>query len=205
MQLVHPERVIKVDELLLEPILPAHASKLFEALQSPELYMFIPLDPPKAEKDLEERYSRWSKRQSPEHDELWLNYAVYHRKISAYVGTVQATLEESGKTLIAYEVFPEFWRRGIGTSACSALLDHLFNDYGISTVSALMDTRNIASRKLLESLGFRCTGTIPNADEFKGAISDEFSFELTRNGWADRSRRLSQTPGVTEDQHRRGH
>jgi ribosomal-protein-alanine N-acetyltransferase len=186
MELIHPERVIEAGELRLEPILPSHAAKLFGELKAPELYTFIPQDPPQSVQALERRYARWAQRRSADGNELWLNYAVYRPSDGVYVGTVQATLESSGKTLIAYEVFPRFWRRHVASHACAALLDHLFDDYGVPVVSALTDTRNVASRKLLESLGFTRTGTIENADEFKGSVSDEYAYELPRGEWIQR-------------------
>jgi ribosomal-protein-alanine N-acetyltransferase len=186
MELVHPERVIEAGEVRLEPILPAHAAALFRDLQAPELYTFIPHDPPQSVEELERRYTRWAQRRSADGNELWLNYAVYRPSDAVYVGTVQATLESSGKTLIAYEVFPRFWRRHLGSQACTALVDRLFDDYDVPAVSALTDTRNVASRKLLESLGFRRTGTIENADEFKGSVSDEYAYEIGRAEWAQR-------------------
>lgn len=39
--------------------------------------------------------------------------------------------------------------------------------------------------KLLESLGFRRIGTIENADELKGSVSDEYSYELGPGAWAE--------------------
>ena len=43
--LVGPEARLKTSRLFLEPILPAHASRLNEQLQDERLYRFIPQDP----------------------------------------------------------------------------------------------------------------------------------------------------------------
>jgi len=180
---VDPDRAIRAGELLLEPTVPAHAAALFADLQATELYTFIPHNPPGSLEVLEERFTRWSSRQSPDGSERWLNYAVYRPVHSDYVGMVQATLQASGKTYIAYQVFPPYWRRGFGKAVCAALITHLFGSHEISAVSALVDTRNEASWRLLESLGFRRNGTIENADEFKGSVSDEYAYELERSEW----------------------
>ena len=50
-------------------------------------------------------------------------------------------------------------------------------------VSALVDTRNEASWRLLEALGFKRNGTIKNADHFKGKPSDECVYEIKRGEW----------------------
>lgn len=182
---VNPEQSLTTHELTLEPIVPAHASLLFEPLQATELYTFIPHEPPTSIATLEARYERWSKRQSADGTERWLNYAVFHRIEERHVGTVQATLTASDKTWIAYEVFPRWWRRGYARMACSALISHLFTAYEIPTVSALVDTRNEASWRLLESLKFVRIATIEDADHFKGSPSHEYEYALPRSSWSD--------------------
>jgi [ribosomal protein S5]-alanine N-acetyltransferase len=41
---------------------------------------------------------------------------------------------------------------------------------------ALLDTRNEASWRLMERLGFRRNRLIKDADQFKGASSDEYEY-----------------------------
>jgi RimJ/RimL family protein N-acetyltransferase len=183
MKPVDLERVLVCDGLLLEPILRTHGDKLFDELQAPGLYFYIPHEPPTSIEELETRFERWAKRKSSDNDETWLNYAVFSTSESAYVGTLQATMLNSGKTYMAYEVFPRFWRRGIARSACRCLIDFLFERYQTPALSALVDTRNEASWRLLESLGFQRIATLKDADFFKGASSDEFAYELTMDAW----------------------
>jgi ribosomal-protein-alanine N-acetyltransferase len=178
-----PENVLRSNNLILEPIERTHATALFDALQAPRLYSFIPQDPPKSLEALQARYERLSKRQSPDGTEVWLNYAIFSPAKGVYLGTVQATCTAAGQAYLAYEVFPPHWRRGVAREACGALISHLFSTCGVEVVSSLVDTRNVASWRLLEALGFRRMGTIENADHFKGARSDEFRYEITRSEW----------------------
>jgi RimJ/RimL family protein N-acetyltransferase len=172
------EAILHRGTLILEPIVPAHADAIFEAIQAPSLYTYIPQEPPSDLSVLRTRYTRWAQRASPDGSEIWLNYAVREQGNPQYVGTVQATV--AAKTYIAYEIFPPFWRRGFARSACKTLLAHLFRSWALEEVHALVDTRNVASWRLLETLGFQRTGMIPNADHFKGATSDEYAYVLTR-------------------------
>jgi [ribosomal protein S5]-alanine N-acetyltransferase len=174
------EESIQTPNFFLEPIVSAHAALLFESLQSAELYTYIPFDPPKSLCELEGRYQRWSARQSSDSQELWLNYAIYNAKAEEYVGTLQTTIEANGKTYIAYEVFPCYWRRGIAREALSVLVGYLFGNYPIEAIHAHVDTRNEASFKLLEALNFHRTATIKDADYFKDSSSDEYVYELTK-------------------------
>ena len=83
---------------------------------------------------------------------MWLNYALLERARGVYVGTVQATVLAERQALLAYQVFPHAWRRGIAKEACAALLRVLRESFAVETVRAHVDTRNAASRALLASL-----------------------------------------------------
>jgi len=177
------EKALRSKNLLLQPILPAHARLLFEQLQAPELYTFIPRDPPKSVAALAARYKKLSKRTSPDGSEVWLNYAIFNPRQGVYLGTAQATCLRSATAFIAYEVFPHLRRRGVATEACATMIAELFLREKVEVVNALVDTRNEASWRLLETLGFRRKETLVGADHFKGASSDEYRYELDIGGW----------------------
>lgn len=171
------EVVLHTKRLELEPIVPSHASRLFEALQAPAIYTYIPEEPPVSLLALSERYTRWSARQNEAGDQVWLNYAIRDRSNASYLGTVQATIVEPGRALLAYLLFPHAWGKGIASEACLALIRALFERFGVNKVAAHVDTRNTASWRLLESLSFERVATIENADVFKGKASDEYVYE----------------------------
>ncbi|MNR66553.1 hypothetical protein D3C85_1901010 [compost metagenome] len=64
------------------------------------------------------------------------------------------------------------------------LVDFLFNNYKLSHVDALIDTRNIASIGLVESLELKKINELKNADFFKGSTSDEFHYRVFDREWA---------------------
>ncbi len=177
MDLNAPSQILETRRLLLEPLIPAHASVLYEQLLEPRQYEFIPQDPPTSLQALETRYQALSSRLSPSGQEAWLNWVVRLRFEGTYIGTLEATVYANCTATIAYMIFPPFWRQGYALEGCGCLLNHLFKDYGVSVVSAEIDTRNIASISLVEALGFKCVSTQTNADFFKGAVSHEYKYE----------------------------
>jgi [ribosomal protein S5]-alanine N-acetyltransferase len=185
-QLVAPEARLETPRLLLEPILPAHASKLYERMEDERLYRFIPQDPPDTLQALEDRYGFLSGRRSPDGREAWLNWAVRERGSGEYAGTLETTVYDKGTAIIAYMVFVPYQRRGIAAEACGRLLEHLFEDYRVGMVAAELDTRNAASIALVENLGLERVGFQKDADHFKGSTSDEYRYEITERVWAER-------------------
>jgi ribosomal-protein-alanine N-acetyltransferase len=171
-----PDEALSTERFVLEPIRDIHADLMFDDLLDPRLYQYIPDEPPASREQLRRTYERWSKRRSADGSETWYNYALRRVERSAYVGTLQATLTANGEAMIAYQVFPRFWRAGVATECLSAMLRALAAD-GATRFIAHVDTRNLASQRLLEALGFLPGRRIENADFFKGSHSDEFVYE----------------------------
>ena len=177
-RLASPEKPLKTSRLSLEPLVVAHATKLYDHLSDRRLYAFIPQDPPVSAQALEGRYRRLLGRRSPDGSEAWLNWAIRLRGGERYAGVLEATVRKDGTAFIAYTVFVPCQRRGLAREGCKRLLSHLFRDYGVSRVVAEVDTRNAASIALVEALGFARVSFRQNADHFKGASSDEYRYEL---------------------------
>jgi [ribosomal protein S5]-alanine N-acetyltransferase len=177
---VATEAVLKTPRLSIEPLLPAHAARLYERLQDERLYEFIPQDPPASAQLLEDRYRALSSRSSPDGREAWLNWALRTRRSGDYAGVLEATVHENLTATIAYMVFVPYQGRGLAAEACSRLRAHLFEDYRVSVVAAEIDTRNVASIALVESLGFERVAFHKVADHFKGSSSDEYRYELRK-------------------------
>ena len=185
-ELFAPEDRLQTPRLFLEPIVPGHASVLYESMQDERLYRFIPQDPPATPQALEERYDFLSARRSPDGREAWLNWAVRERSSGEYAGTLEATVHANGTATVAYMVFVPHQRRAFAAEACGRLLRHLFGDYRLGMVAAEIDTRNVASIALVESLGFERVGFQKDADHFKGSTSDEYRYEIGKSAWAGR-------------------
>src|SRR6185436_10900328 len=139
------------------------------------LYTYLPGDPPRSLEALQERYQRLEKRRSADGTQLWLNW-VGRQHNGAYVGLVEATVLANAVAQIAYFVFQPFQRQGFAAEAVEAVLTHVKSEAGVREARALLDTRNEASWRLMERLGFRRARVIKDADHFKGAPSDEYEY-----------------------------
>lgn len=171
---------LETPRLVLEPIMPHHAHAIYESLTEPKLYRFIPQNPPLSVQELETRYRLLALRKSPDGQELWLNWAARLHKTQVYIGIFEATVHADLRAEIAYTVFHKFWRQGYGREGTHRVLNYLFTTYEVTTVVAEIDTRNLASIRLVESLGFQCESVTKNADFFKGSHSDEYRYKITK-------------------------
>ena len=66
-----------------------HAAIVHPVFQDPELFTYLPNDPPELER-LEKQYAFWEGREAPDGSEYWLNYALFLSSTGAFVGTLQS-------------------------------------------------------------------------------------------------------------------
>ena len=173
---------LRTKRLRLERLRADHADQVFEAMQDPALYTFVPQDPPEREA-LRARYAFLAGASSPDGRERWLNWIAFLEASATAVGHFQATVPPEAEASIAYSVFPSFWRRGYAREMGLAVVEHLFEDGRCPGLFAEIDTRNEASLALVAALGFRRESRIEGADFFKGASSDEYRCALSREEW----------------------
>lgn len=155
-----------------------HAALIHPLFQDPALFTYLPEDPPHLDK-LEERYAFWESRESPDQSEYWLNYIVQLSESGEPIGTLQAGVHrEKREASIAYMIATPFQGRGLGSEATAAMVHHLIASYQVRCVKAWIDTRNMASIRLVEKLGMTRSEFLKDADHFKGQSSDEWVYQM---------------------------
>ncbi|QCW52684.1 GNAT family N-acetyltransferase [Nocardioides dongxiaopingii] len=75
------------------------------------------------------------------------------------------------------------WGHGYATEAAGAVLGWAFETLDLNRVQAETDTRNLASARVLEKLGFRREGTLREDCVVDGDVSDSWVFGLLRREW----------------------
>jgi RimJ/RimL family protein N-acetyltransferase len=75
------------------------------------------------------------------------------------------------------------WGHGYATEAAHALLQWAFDTLDLNRVQAETDTRNQASARVLEKLGFVREGTLREDCVVNGDVSDSWVYGLLRREW----------------------
>ena len=81
------------------------------------------------------------------------------------------------------------WGHGFATEAARAVLQWAFDTLDLNRVQAETDTRNTASARVLEKLGFVREGTLREDCVVNGDVSDSWVYGLLRRDWRPSSRR----------------
>ncbi len=177
------EKIIHTDRLVLYPLKASHAEQMFPGLSDLRSYDFTPDVPYKDVAALAERYQRLEHRLSPDGREKWLNWVIASATTQQLLGYVQFTVKPfEHRALVAYFVFAAHRKLGIATEAIRASMSEVVASFRLARVDAEIDTRNAPSIALVEKLGFVRTRLVPHADEFKGAVSDEYYYSYAVAG-----------------------
>jgi [ribosomal protein S5]-alanine N-acetyltransferase len=84
---------------------------------------------------------------------------------------------------LGYSLTDTAWGQGYATEAVRALLQWSFETFDLNRVQAETDTRNLASARVLEKVGFVREGTLREDCIVNGEVSDSWVFGLLRRDW----------------------
>lgn len=85
-----------------------------------------------------------------------------------------------GSAELGYWIAEEYQGRGYATEACKALIDRAFKDLGINQIFATYKQKNIASKRVLDKLGFKYYSQLNNID-YSGQAFSEIAVKLENN------------------------
>lgn len=142
---------LRTDRLDLEPLTTGHAAEMVAVLADPDLFAYTGGAPP-TRADLDRRYAAQSRGCSPDGTQGWLNWVLRERATGAAVGTVQATLEETGVAEVAWVLSTAAQGRGLAAEAARALVDWLTGQ-GVTEVRAHVHPDHRASARVAAAAG----------------------------------------------------
>ena len=163
-------------------------------LCDPSVFEFMEGAPPTLA-ELERRYAFLAVGSSPDGTQQWLTWILRETSgAGEAIGFTQASIEEPQHFHVAYVVGREHWRKGYAREATRAMLDAVFGRYSVERAIIEVDTRNEASIRLAESLGFRLVDTRPTDAHPAASEIIDHVYELTRAEWAARRQRPPRSP-----------
>ncbi|MDK2772208.1 MAG: GNAT family N-acetyltransferase [Flavobacterium sp.] len=86
-----------------------------------------------------------------------INWAITERENDKCIGIIgfYRTQPENFRTELGYMIMPEYWGKGYITEAVKRLLHFAFENLNFHSIEAVIDSRHIASEKVLIKNGFR--------------------------------------------------
>ncbi|MDG2535429.1 GNAT family protein [Sphingomonas sp. HITSZ_GF] len=167
--------VLETARLRLRPRTPDDAEALFPSLSDAGLMHFWS-GPPHA--DVAQTRAEFA-RARPE----WRAWAITLKGEDRAIGVVAAGEKRQGNVSeLGYMLARAHWGSGIAAEAVGAVIDRIFAE-GQRRVFADTDPENLASRALLERLGFRLEGLLRGEWETHIGVRDTALYGLLRDDW----------------------
>ena len=111
-----------------------------------------------------------------------IRWGIAHKPNNHLIGSCGFTWnEESSAAEVGYELASQFWRQGIMSEALRAILNYGFEVKEVKYVTAEIMLENVASRRLLEKLGFQSQGILKERGFWKGQKHDLEEFRLMKD------------------------
>lgn len=171
---------LETDRLLLRPFTEADADDLWE-LHSNAFVLRYWDSPPWRERSRAERFLATCRQMAEE----GTGVRVAMERDGSFVGWCGLSRWNPNfrSAAVGYCLNEAAWGHGYATEGAQALLGWAFETLDLNRVQAEADTRNAASARVLEKLGFQREGTLREDCIVEGVVSDSWVYGLLRREW----------------------
>ncbi|QKE85599.1 GNAT family N-acetyltransferase [Arthrobacter sp. NEB 688] len=192
-----PTPTLETARLRLRPFTAADADPLLALMRDPVVLRYWDA-PPWRDADRAPAFVRACQRLADEGTGARL--VVERRTDAAFLGWCALAGYDAGyrSATVTYVLRQDAWGRGHATEAVRALLDWGFATLDLNRVQGEADTRNPASRRVMEKLGFVHEGTLREDCVVDGEVSDTWVLGLLRR---DREAGPTAGPGAPTPDH----
>ncbi|WP_102157421.1 GNAT family N-acetyltransferase [Zhihengliuella halotolerans] len=174
---------LETDRLRLRPFTDDDGDALFALQSDPHVLRYWD-SPPWTERS---RVARFMERnRTMEDDGSGARVVVERASTASFLGwcTFNDWNPDFRSASLGYCFNRSAWGYGYATESARALLAWAFDSLDLNRVQAEADTRNAASARVLEKLGFQLEGTLREDCIVNGDVSDSWVYGLLRRDWA---------------------
>ncbi|MGW5002628.1 GNAT family N-acetyltransferase [Streptomyces hydrogenans] len=174
--------VLHTPRLRLRPVADADADALFTLHSSAYVLRYWD-SPPWTDRARADRFIAMSRKIAD--DGSGARVVIERASDGAFVGWVGLTEWDPvyRSASLGYVLGDAMWGHGYATEAAHALLRWAFDTLDLNRVQSETDTRNLASARVLEKVGFVREGTLREDCVVNGEVSDSWVFGLLRREW----------------------
>ena len=177
-----PTPELHTDRLRLRPFTDADAAPLYSLHSDPRVLRYWD-SPPWTDPARAQRFLATCRR--IEEEGTGARLAVERGSDGAFIGWCGLVdwNPDFRSAVVCYVFGREAWGHGYATETVHGLLRWGFNTLDLNRVRADVDTRNGASARVLEKLGFVREGTLREDCVVDGDVSDSWVYGLLRREW----------------------
>ena len=164
--------------LRLKKVTEQHAEILYSHISNPHLYEYLEEQIPTL-MEVKQKFQSATLEKSPDNETMiWLKWVAVTPQ-NQYIGVVEIGIFDDQYAEIGLMTFVGFQNRGYAHVYSSLAIAETLQRFNLSTLHASVNEYNLASRKVVERLGFHLHKINRNAEFVKGKPSDELIYRLT--------------------------
>jgi ribosomal-protein-alanine N-acetyltransferase len=173
---------LQTDRLRLRPFTDADHDALFALHSNADVLRYWD-SPPWTERERAARFVAACRRMADEGSGARL--AIDRISDGAFLGwcSLSRWNPDYRSAALGYCLGEAAWGHGYATEGAGAVLRWAFDSLDLNRVQAETDTRNLASARVLEKLGFVREGTLREDCVVDGEVSDSWVYGLLRREW----------------------
>jgi RimJ/RimL family protein N-acetyltransferase len=115
----------------------------------------------------------------------WVQYAIEEKLRGIVIGdcAIKLGMDDARIAEIGITIAPTEQRKGYAKECLQAILAFLFDTQNVLRIVETVDAENLASVRLLESVGFKKEGHFIENIFFKGKWGSEFQYAMLKREW----------------------
>lgn len=174
---------IKSDRLFLRPIQMDDADSIFMYRSNADVNQYqgwIPVT-------IEDVHHFIANKVSPEINQpgTWFQFAIIKKDDNELIGDIgiHFVVSDGFQVELGCTLNQKYHGKGYAFEALTATINYLFDELGKRRIIASIDSRNQASIRLIERLGFRKKGLIKENSELNSEWVDDLVYALLKDEW----------------------
>jgi ribosomal-protein-alanine N-acetyltransferase len=153
--------ITRTERLLLRRFTPADAAEMHRIYSDAEVMRFMGPPPASVEEEADNLRAHARKYYERLGFGLWAVVEVATGELAGRCGLLRSEIGGRMETEISYLLDRRHWGRGFASEAAAAVLAHGFGALGMGRIVAVIDPRNLASRRVAERIGMTYERDVP--------------------------------------------
>lgn len=146
--------ILETERLILRTWSPNDAEEGFKIWSDPEVMRYIGTGQPNV--DIEQTRGWLARMIAHQEKHGFCFWAVVEKETGRVIGSCGLAYQLDGGLPIefGYTLARDYWGRGLATEVAGACLKHVFENFPLTKIDASVDSRHLASQRVLEKIGF---------------------------------------------------
>jgi ribosomal-protein-alanine N-acetyltransferase len=175
--------VIETQRLIIRPYTLKDSSEVFSVLKDKKIYEYLPDKPYESLEEVEGLID-WiiSNYDSTTESDFKYCFAVIEKATGKHVGLCGIGYLDYDRTQaeVFYRFGTKYWGKGFATETAKALLQFGFIGLGLHEIVAVVKPENIASKKVIEKVGFKYKGIVRGVPLEHSFYDGELYYSLSK-------------------------